>query len=207
MSGATVLAAATAVLAAIYAAVPDAAKDIAKEEFYRIAIGERSEFEQAAMAAAFEKIGIEIEGDESLTPEFITRCINEGPLAGSDIQLTNIFDKTALKSDLERIALIYARDALGGDLKSMRSDDIKEYARAFMYKKIREQLTWGGDLVEMAPDFVQLAKMLDAAIAAGRMDSSGRYIPPDLKMTPAAISNRERQARYRAGHKRHWELK
>lgn len=206
--GVSLVAAAAAALAAIYAAVPDAAKDIAKEEFLRLAIGERDEFEAAAMAAAFEKLGLEIEGDEPLTPEFITQCINRGPLAGSELQFTNIFDREALKNDLHRMALMYARDALGLDLPSLKPQALKEYARTYVYQKIREQIKWGGgDLVALAPDFVAIAKVIDAAIAAGRMDAAGNYIAPDLKMTPKAIANRERQARYRANHKRHWEPK
>ena len=34
---------------------------------------------------------------------------------------------------------------------------------------------------------------------------NNRQNPPGLLMTPEAISNRERQARYRAGKTKHWE--
>lgn len=199
------MAAAAAALAAIYAAVPESIKDITKEEFLRIALGERSEFEKAALSGAFEKFGLTMDGDEPLTPETITRLINEGPLAGTGVELTNLFDKESLKRDFKRLALEYARQALGMDLPGLSQDAIIEYVRGYIFRKIREQVdSGGGDIIARAPEFVTIMRMIEQAKEAGRMDDSGNFVAPDLKMTPEAISNRERQARYRATHKRVW---
>ena len=119
-------AAAAAVLGAIYAAMPESAQRVAKEEMARLAMGEVDEYENEAMKAAFATMGLDIEPSEGLTPQAITQAINAGPLAGTGIELTNLFDRDAVKRDLEKIAIAQAASAFGVEIKSLRPEGIKE---------------------------------------------------------------------------------
>lgn len=199
-------AAAAAVLAAIYAAVPESVQRIAKEEFARIVMGDASEYEAEAIKSAFAKMGLDIDPAEGLTPQNITAAINAGPLAGTGIELTNIFDRNALRSDMEKIALAYAASAFGLEIRSMSVEGIKDAVRSEMSKRLMDQVSEGaGEWLELAPDLVDLAKQLDTAVRAGLIDGQGRFVPPELSMSEYHIDLRERQARYRARHTRHWE--
>lgn len=199
-------AAAAAVLAAIYAAVPESVQRIAKEELARLAMGEVDEYETEAMKAAFATMGLDIEPSEGLTPQAITQAINAGPLAGTGIELTNIFDRDAVKRDLEKIAIAQAASAFGVEIKSLRPEGIKEAVKGELKKRMLEQLSEGqGEWLELAPDLVEIARRIDEARRAGRMDAAGNFVPPDLAMDEYHVKLRERQATYRAKHTRHWE--
>lgn len=201
-----IAAAAAAALAAIYAAVPESVQRIAKEEMARMALGEVDEYENEAMKAAFATIGLDIEPSEGLTPQAITAAINAGPLAGTGIELSNLFDRDAVKRDLEKLALRYAAQAFGIELTSLRPEAIKEAVKGELRKKMLTQLSEGaGEWLELAPDLVHIARSLDEARRTGRMDAVGNFVPPELAMDDYHVKLRERQARYRANHTRHWE--
>lgn len=201
-----ITAAAAAALAAIYAAMPDSVQRIAKEEMARMAMGEVDEYEEAAMKAAFASIGLEIEPSEGLTPQAITAAINAGPLAGSGVELTNLFDRDAVKRDLEQIAVGYAAQAFGIEITSLRPESIKEAVKGELRKKMLAQLSEGeGEWLALAPDLVDIARRLDEARRVGRMDAAGNFVPPELAMDDYHVKLRERQATYRAGHSRRWE--
>lgn len=203
-----VLAAGAAIMAGIYAALPDSVQRIAKEEMARIALGDVDEYENEAIKAAFEKIGLDIDPADGLTPQNITAAINSGPLAGTGIELTNLFDREAVKRDITKIAVRYAADAMGFELKSFDLDGIKAALKEEVSRRIIEQVGEGaGDWIELAPDLVEIARALDAAVKAGRIDAEGNYIQQGLMNDDFHVDLRERQARYRSKHTRHWEPK
>lgn len=203
-----VLAAGAAIMAAVYAAIPDSVHRIAKEELMRVTAGDVSEYENEAIKAAFEKIGLDIDPEEGLTPQTITSAINAGPLAGTGIELTNIFDREACKRDLQRVAMARAAEAFGVKITDTSAEGLKASIKEEISRRVMEQLGEGaGDYLEAAPDLVELVRQLNAGIKAGLIDGNGNFKEPGLMMDEFHVNLRERQARYRAAHTRHWEPK
>jgi len=190
--------------AAVYAAasmlVPDSIQRITKEEFLRLMKLDVGELEDIAVKEAFSKMGLEIETGKNLSAQSITNAINNGPLAGSEVELTNIFDKESLKRDLTRIALDRAAQTFGLTIKGLSIDEIKTELKKKVSADVMEQARGaGGDLVDNAKDVVELVRQIDAyKNALARREDVG------LDMSPEGVDNRERQARYRANHKRVW---
>lgn len=201
--------AAGAVLAAIYAAVPDSVKDITREEMERASRGEMEDFTEAALTAAFEKIGLEIDLSEGLTPKTITEAINAGPLAGTGIELTNIFDKEACKRDVMRIGLARAAEAYGIEVRDVSSvEAIRDTIKSYVSQQLDEQLMAGaGEWLDVVPELASLAREIASAMKQGLVDESGNLVPPGLMMDEFHVNLRERQARYAATHSRAWVAK
>ena len=201
--------AAGAVLTAIYAAIPDSVKDITKEEMERASRGEMEDFTEAALTAAFEKIGLEIDLSEGLTPKTITEAINAGPLAGTGIELTNIFDKEACKRDVMRIGLARAAEAYGIEVKDVSSvEAIRDTIKSYVSQQLDEQLMAGaGEWLDVVPELASLAREIASAMKQGLVDESGNLVPPGLMMDEFHVNLRERQARYAATHSRAWVAK
>lgn len=191
----------TGVMTAASLLLPDSVKRIAKEEFVRLMVGDLQDLEDAAISGAFERLGLEIDpSDGGLSAQAITRAINEGPLAGSDVQLTNVFDKSALKTDLMRVAMAQAAQAYGLEVSGLSVESIKQELRRQVSREVMEQVrASGGDLAPEAKDLAALVQQIEAY---KRAKAAGEDVP--LDMSPKGISNRERQARYRATHKRVW---
>ena len=153
------------------------------------------------MAAALEALGVELDSDGVPTTASITRFINERFLEGTGLVLTDAFDAESTKSDIEAYALDKINEQLGGEFKinSLKASDLKRSAKQFLGTKLREEITsGGGDMMAAMPDS-------DGVLALIARYESGQG--QDLIDTPEAEKNRERQARYRAGHGRHWEEK
>lgn len=201
--------AAGAVLAAIYAAVPDSVKDITREEMERASRGEMEDFTEAALTAAFEKIGLEIDLSEGLTPKTITEAINAGPLAGTGIELTNIFDKEACKRDVMRIGLARAAEAYGIEVRDVSSvEAIRDTIKSYVSQQLDEQLMAGaGEWLDVVPELASLAREIASAMKQGLVDESGNLVQPGLMMDEFHVNLRERQARYAATHSRAWVAK
>lgn len=195
-----------AAIGGIYAALPSSVQNITKDEFMRLMAGDLGELEREAIKAGFLKLGMEIDPETGINAQTITEAINAGPLAGTGVELTNIFDRDAVRGDIEKVALAYAAQSFGLEVKSLTVDAVKEALRGEVSRLVREQIAdGGGDLVDAAPDLVALVRMIEAAQKAMQTGEDGTRQKPPVSMTPEAISNRERQARYRATHKRHWE--
>ena len=197
-------AAIAATLGAVYAMLPDSAQRIAKEEFVRLFAGEVSEAESAAIKEAFLKMGLDIDPENGINEQTITAAINAGPLGGSGVELTNIFDREAIKRDLRRLALVHAAQQFGIELHSLETEAVKDAIREYVAELVREEIANGGDLVDAAPDLVAIVKMIDAARKGYKNEAGETIEEKPLLMSEAAINNRERQARYRASHKRRW---
>lgn len=189
-------------MASIYSVLPDSVTRIAKSEFIRIAGMDLKGLENAAIKDVFAKMGLDIDPENGgLNAGAITDAINAGPLGGSGIELSNVFDKDALKRDLVKVALKQASDAFGLEINGLSLDDIKLEIKTQVSREVMEQVRAGaGELAESAKDLVDLVRQIDAYKKAKEKGEAG----PNLLMTKEAINNRERQARYRAAHKRVW---
>ena len=194
----------TAVFAAVVASIPDSVTRITKEELARLIMGEVSDAEGAAIKEAFLKMGLDIDPEDGINAQTITAAINAGPLGGSGVELTNIFDREAVKRDLRRLALVHAAQNFGIELRSLETEAVKDAIRGYVADMVREEIANGGDLVDAAPDLVAIVKMIDAA-RKGYMDEAGNKVEEKpLLMSDAAVNNRERQAKYRGTHRRRW---
>lgn len=198
----------SAAIAGVYAALPSAVQNITKDEFMRLLAGDLGELEREAIKGALLKMGLELDPDTGINAQSITEAINAGPLAGSGVELSNIFDREAVKGDLQKVALAFAAQSFGLEVKSLSVESIKEALRGEVSRMVREQIgDGGGDLVDAAPDLVAIVRMIEAAQKHMQTGEDGTRQKPQVSMTREAISNRERQARYRATHTRHWEDK
>lgn len=149
-----------------------------------------------AVGAVFEELGLELQPDEGLNEATIRRAINEGPLAGSGVVFTNIFDRQAVIDDLMLAGMKKVGEAFGVDVSGV--SDLRGAVRQSLAGEIAEQLAAeSGSLFEGAPDSAFIARVL----AAGPV-VEGWNAPTDL--SAAGQSNRERQARFRASKTRHW---
>lgn len=176
------------------------AKEAIRVELRHIMSRHRDQIERWALDHALEAAGLP--GVDDLTQEGITAAINESLSgAGVDVQLSNVFSATAVRADFERIALARVASAAGLSIESPTPQAVADGLREWVVQQIRDQVeAGGGDLIDGAPELSELRAIIDAALAARERRES---MP--VSMTPEAISNRERQARYRATHTRHWE--
>lgn len=189
--------------ALIWSAVSAAVVAIGKERIYEEveraikAALDTDDLRDYALQAAAERLGIKIDPD-NITPEGITEAINAGPLAGTGIELEDVFDREAVKRDIGKIAVKYASEALGIDMPQSE-EDLRELLREWVTDELLRQLEAGGgpwiDAVKDAREIVEV-------IAAYRAYKEGGMRPVDP--SPRAESNRMRQARYRATHRKIW---
>lgn len=150
-----------------------------------------------AIQAAGERLGLKLDPD-NLTPDGITAAINNGPLAGSGLELENIFDRQAVKRDIGRVAVKYASDALGVRMPQSE-DDLRELLKEWVTDELVRQLeAGGGPWIDAVKDVREIVEV----IAAYRAYKEGGMPPVD--MSHKAVKNRERQARYRATHRKVW---
>lgn len=200
-----------AVLAGVYATVatmiPDSITRISKEEMARLFLGNVSEAEDAVIKDAFAEMGLDIDPSDGINAQTLTAAINNGPLAGSGVELTNIFDREAIKRDLKRLALVHAAQSMGLKLTSLTTESVQEALKAHAAEIVREEIAMGGDLIDAAPDLVAIVKMIDAARKGYKNEAGETVSEKPLLMSDAAINNRERQAKYRANHRRVWVAK
>lgn len=188
-----------------------------KVELHRQLQRRRPEIEKWAMGLAFTALGLPDLTSTHLTRESFTQALNAGPLAGTGLQLTNIFDKRAIQLDFQRLALANTMAALG--VQTSRAggvEDLREALREWVSDQVRAQLQDGAadDLVKGAQESLAVLAILRAvnkefrdAQEAGLPPPTGGPTKKPLKTSKEAAQNRERQARYRAGHKKRWELK
>lgn len=149
-----------------------------------------------AIRAALEKMGLPIE-DGPINEQTITDAINAGPLGALGLDLHSLFNADALKASLKRIAIAKFAERMGfPEVTSIPA--LKAAVLEMMAGEIAEQVaSEAGPLFEGAPNVAQIMSAIKAKKPDGWND------PTDF--SPKGISNRERQATYRASHRRHWE--
>lgn len=158
-------------------------------------------FEKAAISAAFEYLAIDFDASEPVNETTITQAINKTLLSGADFQLNNIFDSAMTRRQVERYALRKINEGLGGELvfKSLKKPDLKRSIKQYANFLVQSELAaGGGEIADLLGDSEDVSKIIS------------RYekgLDKPLISTPEAENNRERQARYRASHGRHWEPK
>jgi hypothetical protein len=157
----------------------------------------QAEIEAWALKNAFEHLGLP-DLDESPTRADITAAINDKFLAGSGFELSDVFDARAIRDDALKMGLRRAAAELGVALESETVQGTRDALRAWVRGEVVAQLTAGaGDLVDGAKDLPRVVEAIQW--------HNENPVSTGLLMTPEAVSNRERQARYRQGKTKHWE--
>jgi hypothetical protein len=147
-----------------------------------------------AARIALAAMGIFLPEDENINQETITKAINQA--IGGDIEFTNLFDKDAVRADVRRMAIKYAETAYGYD-GGKGISGLKEKIIADAVAQVRSEIEAGaGEYIDAASDLVAAQEILDY------VQREGWNEPKDF--SAGGISNRERQAKYRANHKRVW---
>lgn len=150
------------------------------------------------------------DGDFAIDEAEITAAINKNLniKAVLGIEFTNIFSREAIKDDLNKLGLARINQILGASednpiITSFRDDALRSSVRGFMGAQAMEAVSNGSSRII---DSDGADRIVAAAMNYERNYEKYKPDPPKpLIMTPKAISNRERQARYRATHTRHWE--
>jgi hypothetical protein len=126
------------------------------------------------------------------------------------IELTNIFDRDAIKADINKLALARVNFLLGADpenpiIESFNKDSMRSNLRGFFGKQAVMAIESGSSGFIGAAD---VSRIVDAAMTYERHYEKYKADPAKPVInTPDAASNRSRQAKYRANHTRHWEPK
>lgn len=161
----------------------------------------RAAFQDLAIIAAFNMLGIEFDIRDKVNAATITQAINKTLLSGTELQLTNVFDVDATRVQIEAYALGKINEGLGGELRfaSLKKQALKrEIKRYANYIVQRELAAGGGDIAQALGDSERVLKIIE------RYEAEKEKPPSDL---PEAAGNRDRQATYRANHHRRWEGK
>lgn len=183
-----------AVDAAVAAAVSYGVKEAISAALNRYG----ADLEKWAIKAAAEQMGVHVDPDGPINAQTITAALNEGPLSGSGIEFTNIFDRDAILHDFKRLAL--ARASVQLNLSDVQSvSGLRDGVRAMLREEVTKQIaSEAGGLIDAAKDLPQILRAIE-----GKQRTANWNAPRDF--TPAGISNRQRQAKYRAGKTKHWE--
>ena len=168
------------------------------------------EIEKWALSAVFEKMGLPDLTGEGLNRQSFTQAVNATVLSGQEFQLTNLFDAQAVRNDAMRFGMLQVADQAGIPIETASLAGMRDGIRAWIMQLIEEEISADevGELIEDARDIyeiIALYRKYKKAEADGEAEENGGRKP--LINTPEAQSNRERQARYRANHKRVWTSK
>lgn len=150
--------------------------------------------------------------DFSFDEQEVTAAINQkcGIKDKLGIEFTNIFNREAIKEDLNKLGLARINEILGASadnpvIESFNPASLRANLRGYMGNQAMQAVSTGSSFLI---DGAGAQRIVTAAMTFER--NYENYKPEqkrDLIMTQAAISNRERQARYRENHARHWEPK
>lgn len=137
--------------------------------------------------------GLPLDLSKPLTGYTLTQAINDGVLQGTGLRFTNLLDGDSIKRDMRRIALEQVGETMGlrntGTVK-----DLVAGMRGYAVKKILQ------DKDALAALGIPANPAMLAVLARYGQPSPNE--PTDF--TAEGQSNRDRQAKYRASHTRHW---
>lgn len=207
-----VIGALAAIGASITALLATAGPSIAKAFVKRQLNRHRDKIEQWAMREAWEAVGLEGMEDGNITAESFTQAINQHLLADSGVQLSNVFNRDAVRADLERYVFQRAAGQLGLNLERPTLEGLREAVHGWITDRVIQEINSNASVTLIA-DAQELARVMQAIERIRQVAKrQGREAAPlaapvpkkPLLMHPEAIANRERQRRYRATHSRRW---
>lgn len=205
-----VVAGIAALSAAVAALLATVGKEAAKATLRRNLKKHKPEIERWAMGKAWEAMGFGEDVDlDHLTPETFTQAINAHMLAGTGLELSNIFSRQAVKEDMQRYAIKHAAEQLGITIDHATIDGLKDALQRYAGKVLVYEIEAGApELLAHAKDVPALTAAIDRLrkhMAWGEQATlAAPYQPRALLQDEASVSNRRRQAKYRQSHKRRW---
>lgn len=153
---------------------------------------------------AVDNLGIELDVTQGFNDETITAAINKTFLSGAGFQLASVFDgaklkrgllEEGLKALLEKLDLGGATTIYGVTIK------LQDFITA---EAIAQLAASAGEIYDAAAESKRVRAILDKQNAEQEAEGGKRDYSKPTDFTPAGIANRERQARYRANHRRIW---
>jgi hypothetical protein len=148
---------------------------------------------ELAFRAALSAMGVDMPLSEPVTIERVGLALGDKVGEQLGVPVGNILDGDGMRGKIERVAIEIVIGALGGKNEPTRMG-LAEAIKKFVADKIEEELTDGaGDLLAKIVTSETLKEWLLRGLGKKQHE---------LKTTKKAIGNRERQARYRANHKR-----
>lgn len=145
-----------------------------------------------------ERLGITMDLDGEVNKKTLTAAINRDILGG-ELEFTDLFDRAAVKADLKRIALDQAATSLGFSAGG-GVEGIKQALVTQIIADIQAELAAdAGPMIEAAQPIAKFAEVL----ARPKDETASTAVD----MSEAGVSNRARQAKYRANHRRVWRIK
>ena len=182
------------------------ARAFLKKQLFR----HRDDIEKWALSAVFEQFGFPDLTGENVDRKSFTEAINQKFLSDSGFQFTNLFDQESVKRDAFKFGVQRIAEEAGLTLEDVSEQGLVDALRRWVVDLIGEELTNEdlGELTQDAKDVWEIVqtwhKYKQAADDGMAAEDKGRK---PLINTPGAQSNRERQARYRANHKKIWVWK
>ena len=182
-------------------------KDAAKSFLKRQLNLHREDIEKWALSSVFEQMGLPDLMGENVDKQSFTTAVNSSFLSGSEFKFTNLFDHEAVKRDAFRFGVMQAASEAGLQLEDVSQKGLVDSLRAWVLQLLEEEITAEdiGELTQDARDVYEILqtyrKYKKAAADGEAAEDAGRK---PLINTPEAAANRERQARYRANHKKQW---
>lgn len=170
----------------------------------------RDDIEKWALSAVFEQFGFPDLTGENVDRKSFTEAINQKFLSDSGFRFTNLFDQESVKRDAFKFGVQRIAEEAGLTLEDVSEQGLVDALRRWVVDLIGEELT-NEDLGELTQDAKDVWEIVQTwhkykQAADDGMDAEDKGRKP-LINTPGAQSNRERQARYRAAHKKIWVWK
>lgn len=175
-------------------------KDVLKELVMRKVRAKAEELEPAVMAYAAQKMGLELSESGNLTDESITAVVNRNFLEGSGFTLDSVLDREKMQDGLKRDAMKRLALQLGVDVEAHGGgmQGIKDALKAQVVAEAKTQLdARSGGMYSAAIASPKIAALIE------KTEITKSWSTP-TDNTPAGISNRLRQAKYRRTHRRVW---
>ncbi len=206
-----IIAALAAIGAAITALIVTVGTEAGKAFLKRQLNRHREDIEKWAMGKAWEAIGLEGMDADNISAEAFTQALNKHLLADSGIQLTNVFNKEAVRRDLERVVMQRAALQLGLKLERPTIEGLREAVHGWITDRVLQEINSGGmTIIKDAQELAQVAEAIDRIRrVASRQGREGLALAAPVPKKPLlmhkeAVLNRERQKRYRETHTRRW---
>lgn len=155
----------------------------------------QAEIGKRAAQAVLDGRGIPLNLDGEVNHETITQAINAAVMP-EGVEFSNLFDNDAVKSDVRRIGLAYAAEAYGYE-GGLSASQLRERITSEIVREVLDDISaGGGEYMDAALGLVAAQRLIDKP-------EPKKWNVPRV-FTVKAEKNRERQARYRASHKRVW---
>jgi hypothetical protein len=149
-----------------------------------------------AMYIALQAMGLDFREGDDVNRATLSAKISSDVLGG-DIVFKDIFDREQVLADVRRMALAKASSLYGFDA-GLGVAGLRDKVVTDVLRDVLAEIGAGsGDFVDAAPDSARALAIVDAP------KNDDWNTPTDFSVK--GESNRARQAKYRASHKRVWE--